>query len=100
MRVVPHLNAVWDTSSDHVRTVMRTFGPVFLSRGVVQISAYVDSILASFLGRGAVTGRTNAQLLYTLPVSLFGMSISAAELPAMAGVVGLSAGGAAQTEAL
>jgi putative peptidoglycan lipid II flippase len=29
----------------------------------------------------------NAQVLYTLPVSLFGMSVSAAELPAMAGIV-------------
>ena len=27
----------------HVRTVLRNFGPVFVSRGVVQISAYVDS---------------------------------------------------------
>src|SRR4030095_4942446 len=30
-----------------------------------------------------------AQLLYTLPVSLFGMSVSAAELPSMSGAVGL-----------
>ena len=55
----------------------------FVSRGVVQISAYIDTLLASLLPTGAVTGLTNAQLLYTLPVSLFGMSVSAAELPAM-----------------
>ena len=59
--------------------------PVFVSRGVVQVSAYIDSLLASLLPTGAVTGLANAQLLYTLPVSLFGMSMSAAELPAMAG---------------
>jgi putative peptidoglycan lipid II flippase len=64
---------------------------VFVSRGVVQISAYVDALLASLLPTGAVTGLANAQLLYTLPVSLFGMSVSAAELPAMAGAVGLDA---------
>jgi putative peptidoglycan lipid II flippase len=29
----------------------------------------------------------NAQVLYTLPVSLFGMAVSAAELPAMSGIV-------------
>jgi len=63
--------------------------PVFVSRGVVQISAYVDALLASLLPTGAVTGLANAQLLYTLPVSLFGMSVSAAELPAMSGAVGL-----------
>jgi putative peptidoglycan lipid II flippase len=37
-----------------------------------------------------VTGLVNAQILYTLPVSLFGMSVSAAELPAMSGAAGLS----------
>lgn len=80
-----------------VRTVIRNFVPVFISRGVVQVSAYIDTLLASLLPTGAVTGITNAQVLYTLPVSLFGMSISAAELPAMAGA---AAGGAAREEAL
>ena len=54
--------------------------PVFVSRGVVQISAYVDQVLASWLGEGAVAALTNAQSIYTLPVSLFGMAVSAAEL--------------------
>ncbi len=77
-----------DTASENVRTVIRNFVPVFISRGVVQISAYVDALLASLLPTGAVTGLTNAQLLYTLPVSLFGMSVSAAELPAMSSALG------------
>ena len=64
---------------------MRNFVPVFISRGVVQISAYIDAMLASLLPTGAVTGLANAQLLYTLPVSLFGISVSAAELPEMSG---------------
>jgi putative peptidoglycan lipid II flippase len=91
MRLVPGLRPVLDTASAHVRTVARNFGPVFVSRGVVQISAYIDALLASLLPTGAVTGLANAQLLYTLPVSLFGMSVSAAELPAMSGAVGLHA---------
>jgi len=69
----------------HVREVMRNFAPAFVSRGVVQISAYIDAMLASLLPTGAVTGLANAQLLYTLPVSLFGMAVSAAELPEMSG---------------
>src|SRR5439155_3246524 len=77
-----------DLASEHVRIVARNFVPVFISRGVVQVSAYVDALLASLLPTGAVTGLSNTQLLYTLPVSLFGMSISAAELPAMSGVMG------------
>ena len=77
-----------DTRSGHVREVVRNFGPVFLSRGVVQISGWVDSALASLLGDGPVTALTNAQALNMLPVSLFGMAISAAELPAMSSALG------------
>src|SRR5207249_5195016 len=83
-----------DIRSDHVRTIARNFMPVFVSRGVVQVSAYIDALLASLLPTGAVTGLVNAQLLYTLPNSLFGMSISAAELPAMSAAAGLDASGA------
>src|SRR5262249_14099537 len=62
------------------------FLPVLMSRGVVQVSAYIDSLIASLLGTGAVAGLQNASTLYTLPVSLFGISVSAAELPAMSAV--------------
>ncbi len=74
--------------AEHVRTVIRNFFPVFISRGVVQISAYVDAYLASWLPIGAVAALAYAQTLYTLPVSLFGMSVSAAELPVMSGALG------------
>jgi len=63
---------------------------VALSRGVMQVSAYIDQALATLLGQGAMTAMTNAQSIYMLPVSLFGMSVSAAELPAMSGVAGAS----------
>jgi putative peptidoglycan lipid II flippase len=68
--------------------VVQNFFPVFFSRGVVQISAYVDALLASYLPNGAVAALANAQTLYLLPVSLFGMSVSAAELPQMSGALG------------
>jgi len=71
-----------------VQTVFRNFAPAFVSRGVLQISAYVDQILASLLPLGAVAALGYAQTLYTLPVSLFGMSISAAELPFMSSALG------------
>lgn len=85
LRLAPELRVALDAASAHVREVARNFVPVFISRGVVQVSAYVDAVLASLLPTGAVTGLLNAQLLYTLPVSLFGMSVAAAELPAMSG---------------
>ena len=71
-----------------VRATLRAFLPVLLGRGSVQISAYIDQVLASFLGAGAVAAMSNAQVLYTLPVSLFGMAVSAAELPEMASATG------------
>jgi putative peptidoglycan lipid II flippase len=74
--------------TEHVRTVIRNFFPVFISRGVVQISAYVDGFLATFLPVGAAAALAYAQTLYTFPVSLFGMSVSAAELPVMSGTIG------------
>jgi putative peptidoglycan lipid II flippase len=82
--------------SAQVAQVLRNFGPVFVGRGVVQISAYVDTVLASLLPTGAVAGLSYAQVIYTLPVSLFGMSVSAAELPAMASATGTEAERAGQ----
>jgi putative peptidoglycan lipid II flippase len=97
LRVAPDLRFALDVASEQVRIVARNFTPVFISRGVVQVSAYVDALLASLLPTGAVTGIANAQLLYTLPVSLFGMSVSAAELPSMSSEAG---GDAASREML
>ncbi|MGH9683229.1 MAG: murein biosynthesis integral membrane protein MurJ [Candidatus Acidiferrales bacterium] len=74
--------------AQNVKIVVHNFFPVFVGRGVVQLSAYVDALLASLLPTGAVAALSYAQILYLLPVSLFGMSVSAAELPAMSGTVG------------
>jgi putative peptidoglycan lipid II flippase len=79
------------TASPDVRQVIGNFVPVFMGRGVVQLSAFVDTMLGSLLGTGAVAGLNAAQMLYTLPVSLFGMSVSAAELPAMSSATGTDA---------
>ena len=74
--------------SEHVRTIIHNFFPVFISRGVVQLSAFVDQILASPLPNGAVAALNYAQIINQLPVSLFGMAVSAAELPAMSAALG------------
>jgi putative peptidoglycan lipid II flippase len=73
-----------------VQKVFSQLGPVFISRGVVQISAYVDGMIASFLGAAAVTSLAYAQTIYLLPISLFGMAVAAAELPEMAAQAGVS----------
>ncbi len=91
--VAPGIRPVVDVASQHVRTVVRNFGPVLLSRGVVQVSSYIDQIIATWLPVGAPAAMGSAQLLAVLPVSLFGMSVSAAELPAMSGAMGVDPSG-------
>lgn len=81
-----------------VRATLRAFVPVLLGRGSVQLSAYVDQVLASYLGAGVVAAMFNAQVLYLLPVSLFGMAVSAAELPEMASSTGNEAARAAHLQ--
>ncbi len=66
-----------------LRTVFRNLLPVIVGRGVGQVSGYVDNLLASLLPTGAVAAINYAQILYFLPVSLFGLSVAAAELPSM-----------------
>ncbi len=82
-RYARHLRFGIDLSLASARTVLRNFGPVLVSRGVVQLSAYIDGMIASFLGAAAVSGLAYAQTIYLLPIGLFGMSIAAAELPEM-----------------
>lgn len=75
-------------ADDGVRTVLSRFGPAFVTRGVTQIGGYVDTIIASFLPLGMLASLGYAQLLSYLPISLFGIAVSAAELPAMSRTAG------------
>ncbi|HEX4952306.1 MAG TPA: murein biosynthesis integral membrane protein MurJ [Thermoanaerobaculia bacterium] len=67
-----------------VKEALAAFWPLLLGRGVVQLGGYFDLFLASFLATGAVAALGSSQYLYLLPVSLFGMSVAAAELPELA----------------
>jgi putative peptidoglycan lipid II flippase len=88
LRLARGLRPALEIASANVRAVVHNFFPVCVSRGVVQISAYIDSLLATLLPTGSVAALGYAQLIYTLPVSLFGMSVAAAELPAMSSALG------------
>ena len=81
LRLQRGLRPRWDLKSHGAGTVLRNAGPAIMGRGVVQLSGWVDMWLASFLFAGAVSALGYAQTFYMLPVSLFGMSIAAAELP-------------------
>jgi putative peptidoglycan lipid II flippase len=85
LRLLGTVRPTLETGLESVRTVLRNFAPSVVGRGVVQLSGYVDETLASLLPTGAVAAQTYALNLYMLPVSLFGIAVSAAELPSMAG---------------
>jgi putative peptidoglycan lipid II flippase len=69
---------------ESVREAMARFGPALLGRGAVQLSGWLDLILASFLTVGTLAALGWAQRVYLLPVALFGFSIAAVELPELA----------------
>jgi len=75
-------------SNPNVRAVLRNFVPVGISRGIVQISNYVDIAISSFLPQGTLSLLTYATTISYVPVSMFGIGISAAELPEMSSVTG------------
>lgn len=83
LKLMTRLRPALDLRSPPVRAVLGSFSSVVIARGVVQISAYIDNVLASLLPTGAVSALAYAQTLYLLPISLFGMSVSAANLAEM-----------------
>ena len=88
LAILPGFRPRLDYQSENVRTVLRNFGPVFLSRGVVQISGYIDTMIASELTVGSLSVLVCGQFISILPVSLFSMSVAAAELPALSSATG------------
>ncbi|MCP4962835.1 MAG: murein biosynthesis integral membrane protein MurJ [Actinomycetia bacterium] len=77
----PHIGLRIDFGDSAFGDVLRRMGSVIVGRGSAQLSAFVDLMLAGFLAFGALTALGTAQVFYLLPISLFAMSVAAAELP-------------------
>lgn len=88
MRHARDLSFGFSQAPAEVKTVFANMLPVVGGRGVVQISGYVDTLIASFLGTGAIANLVYAQTIYLAPISIFGMSVAAAELPQMSSETG------------
>ena len=88
LKLVPNLRLRFDMQNLHVKQVGGSFLGVAVGRGVVQISAFVDQAISTLLGSGAVAGMTTAASINLLPVSLFGMAVSASELPTLSRMAG------------
>lgn len=83
LKLVPRMPLRFDWRNTHVQQVGGSFMAVAVGRGVVQISAFVDQAISTLLGSGAMAAITTAASVNMLPVSLFGMAISASELPTL-----------------
>lgn len=83
LKLLGGLKAAPDWRLPGVRQVVRGFLPAVVARGVVQVSAWVDGAYATLISEGARSALSYAQTISMLPISLFGMAISAAELPDM-----------------
>ena len=88
LRVATELKLWLGRGNAGVQTVLRNFVPAFVSRGVAQVNAFVDQIIASLLPQGAMSLLFYTQTLTILPISLFGMSVAASELPEMSSATG------------
>jgi putative peptidoglycan lipid II flippase len=85
--VIPHMKGFRLSLGRNVagvREAIRNFTPVVAARGVVNLTGWIDTVLAGLLATGAVALLGYAQTFYMLPISLFGMSVAASELPELA----------------
>ena len=64
-----------------VRSVLLAWLPLLVGAGVAQLSGLIDTLLGSFTGPGGVSALGYAQLVQVLPISLFGVSVTAVSLP-------------------
>jgi putative peptidoglycan lipid II flippase len=81
VRLIRGFELSFSTRVAGVREALAALGPVIAGRGVVQIAGYVDLFLATQLATGAASADRFAQMPYLLPISLFGLSMAASELP-------------------
>ncbi len=67
-----------------VRQVITAWLPLVVGAGVAQLSGLVDTFLGSYTGEGGLASLGYAQLVQVLPISLFGVAVTAVALPDLA----------------
>jgi putative peptidoglycan lipid II flippase len=73
--------ATLDARDPGLREVMRLMAPGTLGLAAVQVNVFVNTVLATGQGTGAVSWLNYAFRLMYLPIGLFGVSIGTAALP-------------------
>src|SRR5471032_28184 len=74
---------VFDPSDPGLRQVLLLMGPGTIGLAATQVNIFVNTLLATGQGTGAVSWLTYAFRLMYLPIGLFGVSIATAVLPAV-----------------
>ncbi|HET7619477.1 MAG TPA: murein biosynthesis integral membrane protein MurJ [Vicinamibacterales bacterium] len=75
---------VFDWRDDGLREILMLVGPGTLGLAAVQVNVFVNTMLATGEGTGAVSWLNYAFRLVHLPIGLFGASIATAALPEFA----------------
>nr|WP_282449413.1 murein biosynthesis integral membrane protein MurJ [Roseibium sp. CAU 1639] len=70
--------------STSTRTFFRNLGPALLSSGALQVAAFTDTVLASFLPTGSLVHLYFADRLYQLPIGVLSLALGTVMLPDIA----------------
>ena len=76
-------HAILDPTDTGLKQVLMLMGPGTLGLAATQVNIFVNTLLATSQGTGAVSWLTYAFRLMYLPIGLFGVSIGTAVLPAV-----------------
>jgi putative peptidoglycan lipid II flippase len=74
---------IFDPSDRGLREIVMLMGPGTIGMAATQVNIFVNTLLATAQGTGAVSWLTYAFRLMYLPIGLFGVSIATAVLPAV-----------------
>lgn len=72
-----------DIGHPSIKEIIKLVPPRALALGVDQVEHFVSVVLASLLSAGSLSLLNVSRLLYTIPSTLFGVSIGQAALPAL-----------------
>lgn len=78
-----HYQAIFEPSDRGLREIVVLMGPGTIGMAATQVNIFVNTLLATSQGTGAVSWLTYAFRLMYLPIGLFGVSIATAVLPAV-----------------
>jgi putative peptidoglycan lipid II flippase len=75
---------ILDWKDENLRRVLILMGPGTIGLAATQVNVFVNTVLATSEGTGAVSWLNYAFRLVYLPIGLFGVSVATAALPAVA----------------